>query len=246
MTDTGGKQSTVGGVVDIVFVIDCTRSMHSCIIALKDNIRTFIDSLTTKDANDTNPVRDWRASVVGYRDFKEEGPSRWLENHPFVKDPAVLKDHLASLNAEGGGDEPESLLDALFVVANMEECDKGDQTPDPRKWRHRRDAARVVIVFSDATFHATMSVPGATGGGVNDLGMLIAAKRIFLSIFAPEFDCYADLAAIDRSEYESIPFDKATGPQQALANYTSDKENFSRVMKQLAASVTKTASVPPL
>lgn len=248
MADADNRHAGTGGVVDIVFLIDCTGSMSPCISALKDNVRAFIDTLTTRDANNSCPVRDWRAKVVGYRDLIADGPGRWLSDHQFVRDAGALKDQLATLDAEGGGDEPESLLDALFVVASMEQGDRAAQSPDPSKWRHRRDAARVVVVFTDASFHTTMSVEGAAGGKANDLGQLIAEQRIFLSLFAPDMPCYADLAAVDRSEYEAIAFDKSRsdGPQVALKEYTSNRDNFSRVLKQLAASVSKSAAVPPI
>jgi hypothetical protein len=73
---------------------------------------------------------------------------------------------LANLRAAGGGDEPESLLDALYKVATMEATPKGAQGEEPNKWRYRSDAARVVIVFTDASFKETMSIPEAKGGSL--------------------------------------------------------------------------------
>ena len=58
------------GVVDIVFLLDVTGSMQPCIDALKNNIATFIDALTTKAPNNDNPVKHWRAKAVGYSRFQ--------------------------------------------------------------------------------------------------------------------------------------------------------------------------------
>ena len=33
------------GVVDVVFLMDATKSMEPCIDALKDNVATFVDSM---------------------------------------------------------------------------------------------------------------------------------------------------------------------------------------------------------
>ena len=44
-------------------------SMSTCIDALPGNIEVFIDSLSRGDADSAEPVRDWRAKIVGYRDF---------------------------------------------------------------------------------------------------------------------------------------------------------------------------------
>jgi hypothetical protein len=133
------------GVADIVFLIDVSGSMQPCLDALRRNIEVFVDSLSHGDANNAAPVKDWRGKVVGYRDIEAsagEG-TRWLDDHPFVRDAVALKAQLGNLRAEGGGDEPESLLDALYTVATMEASPKGAQSEErtsgatgatPRAW----------------------------------------------------------------------------------------------------------------
>lgn len=239
-----GKAGGSRGVVDLVFVIDATYSMKPCIEALKQNISNFITSLTTADANGSMPVRDWRGKIVGYRDYPHDS-TNWIIDPPFVASAEELRKQLFELEPMGGGSEPESLLDALLFVARMDEAEKGSQEPDGKKWRHRRDAARVVVVFTDATFHPVISVPEGEGGTVVDVRTALAERRIIMSVFAPDFPCYQDLALVDRCEYEAIPIG-SEGPQAALASYTSDTENFKMVMKQLAASVSKSASEPTL
>ena len=154
MTDQQGGKTK--GVVDIVFLIDATGSMTSCIDALKRNIEMFIDRLTATDANNTCIVQDWRAKVVGYRDF--EADDKPFEDNAFVRDAAVLKSQLDALGPAGGGDEPESLLDALFKVTTMGSTGK-DAPEDANKWRYRSSAARVVIIFTDASYKDRMVIP---------------------------------------------------------------------------------------
>jgi hypothetical protein len=110
------------GVADIVFLIDVTGSMAPIIDALRKNIEVFVDSLSSGDANNAAPVKDWRGKVVGYRDIEaaEAEGLPWIVDNPFVRDAGALKAQLATLQAAGGGDEPESLLDALYKVASME------------------------------------------------------------------------------------------------------------------------------
>src|SRR3954463_13116676 len=117
------------GVADIVFVVDISGSMSPCIDALRRNIEAFIDSLNKGDANNAAPVKDWRGKVVGYRDLEhaETDGLPWLVDNPFVRDAVALKAQLAGLRAAGGGDEPESLLDALYTVASMPASPKGAQ-----------------------------------------------------------------------------------------------------------------------
>ncbi|MBN2584531.1 MAG: VWA domain-containing protein [Planctomycetes bacterium] len=241
MADQQGAK--VKGVVDIVFLLDATGSMQPCIDALKTNISTFIDTLTTKNANNQTPVKHWRAKAVGYRDFTSDAVP--LVDNPFVEDAAAVKSQLAGITAEGGGDEAESLLDALYQVASMEQTGKGGQY-EPTKWRYRSEAARVVVVFTDAPYKEVMANP--SGGTFEDLKNAIHANRIVLSIFAPNLPCYDLLASLDKSELMAYDFDTADlqGAQKALAEFTADGENFRQTLVQLAKSVSKSAEVPSL
>ncbi|HZF81224.1 MAG TPA: vWA domain-containing protein [Rubrivivax sp.] len=240
-------RSKTKGVADLVFLVDISGSMSTCIDALRQNIELFVDTLSRGDANNAAPVRDWRGRVVGYRDYEAaqtEGLP-WIVDHPFVRDVGALKAQLATLQANGGGDEPESLLDALYKVASMEATPKGSQTEDPAKWRYRSDAARVVIVFTDASFKETMSLPEAKGGSLQDVANLVMANRIILSLFAPNFEGYDRLSQIDKSEWEVVEFE-GLNPQEALQKFTSDPANFRTTLKQLAASVSRSAETVAL
>jgi hypothetical protein len=232
------------GVADIVFLIDVSGSMAPVIDALRRNIEVFIDSLSVGDANNASPVKDWRAKVVGYRDAEHDGPG-WFDDHPFVRDAVALKAQLAALKAQGGGDEPESLLDALYKIATMPAAPKGAQGEEPTMWRYRSDAARVVVVFTDASLRETMSIPEAKGGGMQDVANVIMANRIILSLFAPNFEVYDRLSQIDKSEWEVVEYEGLTA-QQALERFTADQANFRTTLKQLAASVSKSAETVAL
>jgi hypothetical protein len=235
------------GVADIVFVVDVSGSMSTCIDALRTNIEAFVDSLSRGDGNNVAAVRDWRAKVVGYRDIEsaESEGLPWFVDNPFVRDAAALKSQLAALKADGGGDEPESLLDTLYRVASMPALPKGSQSEDPAMWRYRSDAARVVIVFTDASFKETMSLPEAKGGSLQDVANVVMANRIILSLFAPNFEGYDRLSQIDKSEWEVVEFE-GLNAQQALQKFTSDPANFRTTLKQLAASVSRSAETVAL
>ena len=237
------QRAKTKGVADIVFLIDVSGSMAPVIDALRKNIEVFIDSLSGADANNAAPVKDWRAKVVGFRDAEHD--RNWFHDHPFVRDAVALKAQLAALRAEGGADEPESLLDALYKLATMTATPKGAQSEESDKWRYRSDAARVVVVFTDATFRETMVIPEAKGGSLQDVANVIMANRIILSIFAPNFEVYDRLSQIDKSEWEVVEYE-GLNPQQALQRYTSDQANFRNTLKQLAASVSKSAETVAL
>ena len=109
------QQPKVKGVADIVFLLDATGSMAPCIGAVKDNIAGFVRQLTDGTANAF--IKDWRTKIVGYRDWTCDREP-YVDN-PFVNSVAALEAQLAALKDTGGGDEPESLLEALYRLANM-------------------------------------------------------------------------------------------------------------------------------
>jgi hypothetical protein len=235
------------GVADIVFLIDISGSMTPIIDALRKNIETFVDSLSKGDANNAAAVKDWRGKVVGYRDVEAavaEGLP-WIEDNPFVRDAVALKAQLGGLRAAGGGDEPESLLDALYKIATMEASPKGAQSEEPTRWRYRSEAARVVVVFTDASFKETMAIPEAKGGSLQDVANVVMANRIILSLFAPNFEGYDRLSQIDKSEWEVVEYE-GLSPQEALQKFTADPTHFKTTLKQLAASVSKSAETVAL
>jgi hypothetical protein len=206
-----------------------------------------VDSLSRGDANNASPVKDWRGRVVGFRDIEtsESEGVPWFVDNPFVRDAVALKAQLAALRAEGGGDEPESLLDALYKVATTEATPKGAQSEDPGKWRYRSEAARVVVLFTDASFKETMTIPEAKGGALQDVANVVMANRIILSLFAPNFEGYDRLSQIDKSEWEVVEYE-GLNPQEALQKFTADPANFRTTLKQLAASVSKSAETVAL
>jgi hypothetical protein len=237
------SQVRVKGVADIVFLLDATGSMAPCINAVKENIAAFITSLTVRDANDQPVVKDWRVKIIGYRDFEyTDAPP--ISDNPFTDSVDAARSHLAGLNATGGGDEAESLLEGLYRLATMPETGLGE-TPRPDAWRHRSDARRFVIVFTDAPYKPNMSDP--KGGTVDDVINALMSSRVILYVYAPEnFACYETLRELDKSEWYPVPVPPGLKPQDALAKFTSDRENFQKILDTLAKTITQTAAVPPL
>jgi hypothetical protein len=230
------------GVPDIVFLLDATGSMASCIDAVTRNISIFIDTLNTPDSNGGILIRDWRIKVVGYRDRDCDG-AQWLVDNPFSTDAGEVKSQLAALKAAGGGDEPESLLDAMYQVAQWNSAEKG-ASPTSDSWRHRHDAARVVVIFTDASSKNTFTASGGSGGTVDDLIQAYHAAKLKVILFAPDAPVYADLSAMNGLEWEPVGA-LGSDPQQALVDFTTDTNNFRKVMEALAKSVSASAAVPP-
>lgn len=243
------QQPKVTGVVDLVFLIDATGSMAHCIEAIKGNIKVFVKTMVEGEggANSAGPVvKDFRIKVVGFRDANCDSP--WIVENPFTSSVDEVYAHLGDLEATGGGDEPESLLDALHKVSCMGQTDAGAPA-DPQRWRYRRDAARIVVIFTDASFHPEMAYPEARGGGLEDVVNAANNQRVIVEYFVPDMPCYGDsLSRIDGANGHLIPYDPSNdrGAVIALESYTRDKANFAKVMQALAKTVSKSAAVPLL
>jgi hypothetical protein len=234
----------VKGVADILFLLDATGSMQPNIDAVKDNIGAFVDSLATPVGFNANtPLKDWRAAIYAYRDAGCDGDA-WFVPNPFTRSVAELREQLDAITAAGGGDEPESLLDALHAVASLPASPKGAQDEDPNAWRYRSEAARVVVVFTDASYHPTFA--GDSAMGLADVANAVTEARIRLSIFAPAMECYDDLAQIDKCEYSPVSVNPGESPVTALARFTGDKSHFRKTLEMLAKSVSASAQADAL
>ena len=222
---------------DFVFLIDGTGSMKPCMDALKENISIFFDTL----ADPQNPVSDWRGKVVAYRDQKVDG-SQWFEDNDFVSnDEAALKAQLNTLEAAGGGDEPESALDAIHKLATMPVTPTDAQEIPQGSWRN--NVSRVIILFTDATYHPNMTYGEGEGGDINDVRTAIHTNGIILVFYAPDHDLWDEVDTIDKADFQQI-----AGPDfvRGLKDFVSDKDNFKKVMEALAKSISQSVAVEVL
>lgn len=195
MYEGGGTSQygmNLGYAVDIVFVIDITGSMTPVIEQVKAGAMSFHDRLMATMAEKDKYVSSLRLRVVAYRDYYDNA-SDALFHTPFFTLPdhaAHFHTYVSGLFADGGGDEPESGLEALGVAMASE-------------WERGLDRRRHVVVhFTDASAHPLEAshgrpVPGYPGhipntfDGLTDQWddpqghlMEFAAKRLLL--YAPD------------------------------------------------------------
>lgn len=226
---------------DIIFLIDATGSMSTGIEAVKMHIEHFVDSLEhPTDACDM-PVTDWRVAICAYRDYEydTENGVAWFIQNSFTRDLNALKRQLDGIHAEGGGDEPESLLDAIWrigKISEMDNCVVKANDEDADKWRHHSRAARFVIVLTDASFH--VNVPSAPGITMEDVMEVIESARLRLSIYAPEFPNFSGYDELSQCSYaEYFPFPNETNPVDSLVSFVSNDANFREVLQKRSANI---------
>ncbi len=138
------KEFTVKEPADIVFVIDSTGSMAPYIQNVADNIKAFSKFL------EDNKV-DARMAVIEYRDITCDGNDSTIvhqvDGSVWHKSTAELVKTLDIIKSgvDGGGDLPETLIDALGYLVDGKTFDFGRKDSE-------LETHKFAIVLSDANF----------------------------------------------------------------------------------------------
>lgn len=101
--DTAQDRETVA--LDVLFLLDSTGSMSDEIHELQSNIRAISAQIDTLPGD-----IDTRYGLVTYRDRGDDYVTRIAD---FFPDVEAFQERLSQVRAEGGGDDPESLNEAL-------------------------------------------------------------------------------------------------------------------------------------
>lgn len=91
--------------LDLLLTLDATGSMSDEMRYLQVELVAILDRL-----KDSNPSLDIRAGFIVYRD---EGDAYVVRDVPFTEDLADFKAQLSEQSAQGGGDFPEAMQDAM-------------------------------------------------------------------------------------------------------------------------------------
>ncbi|MDR6884330.1 S-layer homology domain-containing protein [Bacillus sp. 3255] len=125
------ESSTVEkGQADIVFVLDSTGSMGSSINNVKTNIVNFVNTLEEDKV-------DARLGLVDYKDIDADGPESTKKIGWFTN-PEEFKNKVNEIRVVGGGDGPESAVDAL---------------EESRIMGYRNSVSKFVVLLTDADYH---------------------------------------------------------------------------------------------
>lgn len=133
--DNGAFRQTVTELrrtgLEVVFVLDSTGSMGSSIAGAKEGIASMLQVLHAL-------VPDARFGIVAFRD-RGKAEDYLVRSLTLENDFYAAVNFVRSISAEGGGDVPEALLDALREAFRQP---------------FRRGARRVVVLAGDAPAHA--------------------------------------------------------------------------------------------
>jgi Mg-chelatase subunit ChlD len=139
---------------DVMFVLDCTGSMEGEIQAIKDSISDFADTITSQGVRVRVGLVEFRDRLIG-----EEHRVFQFKGQVFTDDPVAFRSVVAPLKADGGGDEPESSLDALMLALRQPFSD---------------DAEKVIVLITDAPPH----IPDKSTKNIDEVLQAIRANKL--------------------------------------------------------------------
>ncbi|RNF35431.1 vWA domain-containing protein [Paracoccus methylarcula] len=131
--DQSATEQTGSQQVQVAFVLDTTGSMADLIEGAKQKIWSIANTIL-----DVNPDADISMALIGYRD---RGDEYVVKPHPLTRDVQGLYSKLRRFNADGGGDTPESVNEALDAAVRGQDWAEGD---------HVR---RIIFLVGDAPPH---------------------------------------------------------------------------------------------
>lgn len=119
--------------IEVAFVLDTTGSMEGLIDGAKRKIWTIANTIV-----DIQPDADIRMALIGYRD---RGDDYVIKSYDMSKDLQALYGNLTRFEADGGGDDPESVNEAL------------DAAVSKLTWSDKQGTRKIVFLVGDAPPH---------------------------------------------------------------------------------------------
>ena len=165
--------------VDLALCVDATGSMSPVLRMVKSHALRFHGDVMAAMRAKQKRVEKLRARVIVFRDLFEDSDEALTASGFFAlpQDQAAFAGFLAPVGAHGGGDEPESGLEALALALRSPWVRAGDRR------RH------VVVVWTDASAHPLEEAARRRGRGYPD-----GLPRSFA-----ELSAFWDGEAMDRS-----------------------------------------------
>lgn len=217
--------------VDLVLCIDVTGSMGPIIERVKTNALSLSDDLRAALDKVGKDIGTLRVRIIGYRDFYFDG-DRSIEASDFFTlpdDNEKFRAFVQTLKADGGGDEPETGLEALAMAI---------QSPWAKSGVRNR---QLIAIWTDASAHPLEKNAGAKPPGypselpkdLNELSdwwdgqtyMNFSEKRLVL--FAPDAAGWSDIGS---NWDQTIHFASRAG--DGLADH-----EYSTILDSIASSV---------
>jgi hypothetical protein len=230
-------------IIEAVFVLDTTGSMGGLIQAAKDKIWSIASTMAAAD-----PAPEIRMGLVAYRDRGDDYVTRVVDLTP---DLDSLHAELFQLQANGGGDTPESVNQALHEAVTA------------LSWGQDPTAYRVVFLVGDAPPHMdyqddvkypeTVALAKARGIRVNAIqcGGAANTRATWQEIAQLGEGAFFDVAADGAAVAIATPYDEQLARLSAELDatrlyYGSRAEQAERAKRQAKSEAVRDAAPAPV
>jgi von Willebrand factor type A domain/zinc-ribbon domain len=196
---------------DIMFVLDCTGSMQGEIEAIKDAIISFANTI------ESDGVRV-RVGLIEFRDrlIQEEHRVLTFNGETFTSDAVVFRNEVAKLRAGGGGDEPESSLDAILLALRQPFTNTG---------------SKVIVLVTDAPPH----IPDIETQNIDQVTQAIrntGVQQLYLIIRTQEQSSQVYLKLLEGAR--GLAFELGKGD-----DFRQRAEDFKRTLMSLGKTISQ-------
>lgn len=143
----GASNVDIDTNVDIVFAIDATESMQPLIDKVKSLTLSFREELEKGLKENRRIIKNLRIKVIVFRDYYVDDKYAMEESRFFIlpEEKQEFYNFVSKIKAGGGGDEPESGLEALALALRSDFVKDGD------KKRHVKDIYELYNVWEGNT-----------------------------------------------------------------------------------------------
>lgn len=204
------KPATTTLPADVVFVIDTTGSMSGIINSVKASVASMAVNLASASSS-------FRVGLVEYKD-DEDSPFQSRKVLDFTTDLTAFTAALGSLDADGGGDWPESVYSGLMTAFEMP---------------FRPGVKKSVIAIGDAPPKDPEPITGFTANQVIAKSLSIDPAQVFVSF---------DGSALDPEDKTQL--DKITNGTGGASFY--DSTGGAKITDNVKAAIDKTGATPLL
>jgi len=186
--------------VEVVFCLDTTGSMGGLIEGAKQKIWSIVNQIANG-----RPSPEIKVGLLGYRDRKDAYVTKLFE---LTTDLDEVHKNLKEFKADGGGDTPESVNQAI------------NESVVKFKWSKDKDTLRIIFLVGDAPPHMdyaddvkypeSCKLAADRGIIINTVlcGNDLEAKRVWQELCAKAGGTFAQIAQDGGVQAIDTPFDK--------------------------------------
>lgn len=199
--------------IEVCFVLDTTGSMSGLIEGAKQKIWSIANEMIK-----TKPTPELKLGLVGYRD---RGDEYVVKSFKLTDDIDSIYAHLTAFKADGGGDTPESVNEALAEAI------------DKMSWSADRKVLKIIFLVGDAPPHMDYG----DGPKYPDLCRAAAKKDLIINTvqcgdIAETTPIWREIAKMSEGTYAAI----AQSGNMAVVKTPMDEE-LSKLNKQIGETL---------